>query len=172
MKSRGLLIALIISLGINLGTVATLSYYTIKKAKPKNFWKNWEKKYNETWEEVQDSLEVSPELISDIRTRLRTHGKETMPLGKKHKPYRDSLIEVLKQPELDTARLNYLLTREAEIESEMGLMTYTNLFETKNMLPEDAREGFIDFFEASIYFTGKPWYITSKQEKPYKSFEE
>ncbi|MBN2380178.1 hypothetical protein JXM67_10310 [candidate division WOR-3 bacterium] len=168
MKTKGLLIALIISLGINLGTVATLSYYTIKKANPKNYWKNWQSKYDETWEELEDSLELDPELVSDIRTRLRDQGKETMPLGKNHKPYRDSLIEFLKQSEFDTARLNYLLTREAEIESEISFVTYKNLFETKNMLPEEAQEGFIDFFDVSIRFTGKPWYITTREKKAFK----
>lgn len=164
MKAKGLLIALIISLGINLGAVGTLAYYTVRKASPRYSWKDWKKKYDETWEKVADSLQISPELTAGMRAKLKAKAEETRSINEEHKVYRDSLIELIKRPELDTARLLELLTREAEIESRVGYMMYANLHETARMLPAERQAEFVDFFSFSVRFTGKPWYIHIKSK--------
>jgi len=162
MKSKGLLIALIVSLGINLGAVGTFAYYSIRKANPKYMWKKWEKKYDETWEKVADSLQITPELTAELRVEMKAEFDKTKLISAQLKVNRDSLLELIKQPQLDTARLLELLTHEAELQAEIGFNMFANLYETKLMLPDDKQELFIEFYGSSIKFTGKPWYISTK----------
>lgn len=170
MKSRGLLIALIISVGINLGVGGTFAYYAIRKANRKFSFKQWEKKYDETWREVRDSLDISPELAAELRAKLKAEGEATRELNKDLKPTRDSLLQLMKRPRLDTARLMQLLSHEEEVQKQIGYMLYTNLYETKLMLPEGKQDQFVDFFTSSVRFTGKPFYIsTHKKGVPKKT---
>ena len=169
MKSKGILIVLIISLGVNLGALGTFAYYAIRKANHKLMWKEWEKRYDKTWAKVQDSLDLSPELTREVRARLKKEADQAgLTARDGHKVYRDSLVELMKQPELDTLRLRELLAREEGVESDAGFMLYKNLFETKKMLPEEKQEEFIDFFEPAIKFTGKPWYIFVPKKEFHK----
>lgn len=162
MKSKGLLIALIVSLGINLGAVGTLVYHYIREANPKNRWKEWAEKYDETWEKVADSLEITPELAVELRAEMKAEFDKTKLISAQLKVNRDSLLELIKQPQLDTARLSELLAREAELQTEIGFNMFANLYETKLMLPGEEQELFIEFYRSSIKFTGKPWYISTK----------
>jgi len=161
MKSKGLLIVLIVSLGINLGIGATFVYYhIIREANSKHMWKKWAKKYDETWEKVADSLEITPELTAELRAEMKAEFDQIKLISAQLKVNRDSLLELIKQPQLDTARLNELLAHEAELQTEIGFNMFANLYETKLMLPGDKQELFIGFYRSSIKFTGKPWYIS------------
>ncbi len=168
MKSKGLLIALIISLGVNLGAVGTFTYYAIRKANPKLMWKEWEKKDDKTWQRLGEKLELTSEETEKIREQFRYGFKETRPLNMEFKPHRDSLIELMKQPELDTARLRELLAREEQMQSKVNLLLFSNLYKTKEMLPDEKQEEFIDFVGPSIKFTGKPWYIWIPKKGSFK----
>jgi len=165
MKSKGLLIALIVSLGINLGAVGTLTFNYIKKANPKLMWKDWEKKFDETWADVQDSLDITPELTAKIRSSQKAKADETMVMNKSLKENRDSLLNLMKQPQLDTSRLSELLSREEQVQTQIGYLLFTNLFDNKQLLPVEKQTKYIDFYGPAIMFTGKPWYIwTTKKE--------
>lgn len=168
MKSKGLLIALIISLGVNLGAVGTFAYYTIRKANSKAMWRQWGKRDDQNWQRLGERLELASDETEKIRDQFRCGFKETQPLNMEFKPHRDSLIELMKQPELDTARLRELLAREEQMQSKVNLLLFSNLYKTKEMLPDEKQEEFIDFVGPSIKFTGKPWYIWIPKKGPCK----
>lgn len=168
MKSKGLLIALIISLGINLGAGGTLAYYYIRKANPKLMWKEWGKREDQTWERLGEKLELTTDETEKIRDQFRYGFIETQPVNKEFRLHRDSMIELMKQPELDTARLRELLEREEQLQSKVDLILYSNLYKTKEMLPPEKQAEFIEFVRPSIMFTGKPWYVFVPKKEFYK----
>jgi len=168
MKSKGLLIALIISLGVNLGAVGTFAYYSITKNNPKLMWKNWKKKEDKTWADVGEKLAISTQLTDSLRSQFHAGYEETKSMYPKSKPHRDTLLELMKQPQLDTVRLRELLAREQELQSEINYTLYTNLYKTSLLLPPKKREEFIEFFRFSVSFYGSPWLIMVKPKGDHR----
>lgn len=122
-------------------------------------WKDWERKNNEIWARVEDSLDISPELAAELREMFKNKAKETMMMNKNLAETRDSLLELIEEPELDTQRLIELLSREEQVQKEIALTLYKNLIEAKKKLSPEKQSQFVGFFKQSVKFTGKPWYI-------------
>ncbi|MBD3285196.1 hypothetical protein GF359_02265 [candidate division WOR-3 bacterium] len=172
MKSRGLLIALIISVGINLGAIGTLTYYFIRKTNPKLRWKQWTRKYDKTWKEVQDSLDIGDELTEEIRGLMKEGFEESRKSWDEHRIIRDSIIDEVNRPELDTGRLRVLIERDMSLQTQTGVDMYERLFKAKSKLPSGKQEDFIEFYKPAIHFTGQPWYLTTHKERKLKPPDE
>jgi len=163
-KSKGLLIALIISLGINLGAIGTLTYNYIRKSSPKLRWKKWEKRYDDIWQNIQDTLEITPELTTEIRGIMKEGFEDNKKHWDQYRIIRDSVLYEISQPELDTTRLAELLKQDESIQTSVGMDMYKRLFEVKSMLPSEKQTLFLEYYKSSIYFTGQPWYIAEYKE--------
>ncbi len=164
MKSRGLLIALIISLGVNLGAIGTFAYYYITKNNPKLMWKNWQKKDDETWKNLGDKLSISKELTDSLHNQFRAGFEKTKADMPKSKPVREALVDLMKQPEFDSVKLLELLEQEKQLQAETGYKLYSNLHQMSLMLPAEKRGEFIEAFRFSIMFYGSPWYVFVKSK--------
>jgi uncharacterized membrane protein len=162
MKSKGLLIALIISLGVNLGAIGTFAYYSITKNNPKLMWEKFQKKDDEAWKNLQDKLGISSELRDSLHNQFRMGFEETKSDMPKSRPIREALCDLMKQPQLDTVKLRELLEQEKGLQSEIGFKLYANLYKISQMLPSEKRGEFIEAFRFSIMFYGSPWYIFVK----------
>lgn len=172
MKYKGLLIALIISLGINLGAAGAITYHYIQKANRRHTWKKWEKKHDETWAQFQDTLGITPELTEEIRGIMKEGFEEKKKYWDDYRHIRDSILYELSQPELDTARLRELLIQDENLQVQSGMDMYSRLFETMSMLPPDKQDLYLAYYKSSIYFTGQPWYIAEYKEHKPKGLKE
>lgn len=162
MKAKGLLIALIISLGVNLGAIGTFAYYYVTKNNPKLMWKKWQKKDDETWMNLGEKLEISKELTDSLHNQFRAGFEKTKPDMPKSKPAREGLVDLMKQSELDTVKLKDLLEQEKQLQAETAYKLYVNLYQISQMLPAEKRGEFIEAFRFSIMCYGSPWYISIK----------
>jgi Spy/CpxP family protein refolding chaperone len=60
---------------------------------------------------------------------------------------RGEVLELLKEPEVDVARRDQLFAEIADLQMRVELLTFENMYETKNMLRPEQQERFVAHVE-------------------------
>ena len=147
MKSKALLIALVISLGINVGVIGTVAYRLIEG-------RQFRSHMNERlWRHspLKRDLKLTDEQLDEM-DRMREEMREKIrPLREKLGDRRRELISLLRADEPDRSKLDPLAGEIADLQSELGLSIFEHLFEMREILSEEQREKILELFERELH---------------------
>jgi Spy/CpxP family protein refolding chaperone len=140
MKSKGLLIALIVSLGLNLGAAGIFAYRTFSKAR-----------FRPPFHSLKKELGLSEEQVDSITARMETSFQQTEPVREELEQKRAEMFALLKEPELDTVQVNALFAEVAELQKNLEIMVFTSLYETKDLLTAEQQAKFFEMMEKNMF---------------------
>jgi Spy/CpxP family protein refolding chaperone len=150
MKSKALLIALIISLGINVGVIGTVAYRliegrTFRSHLREQLWKH---------SPLRHELHLTDEQLEEMDRMREQIGGIIQPLRERLRDKRLELIGMLRAGEPDREALDALSREIADLQSEIGLVVFDHLLEMRTVLTEEQRMMFLDLFEHELHPRG------------------
>lgn len=132
----GVIVALVLSLALNLGTVGTFIYLAAAKMK-----------VHSPPDGLAEKLELTPEQEETIKENREEMKKKAEPLKRELDGKRSEVIELMKEPELDTARRDELFNEIAEMQVQLEILVFDHMYETAQELTPDQREIFLGQLE-------------------------
>jgi len=132
MKQKVLLVALVVSVGLNVGAFAMLLYRRSVEGAP---------------EREPHPLAVALDLTEDQREMMRARRErmldEMEPLRKQLHAKRGEVLALLKEPEVDAARRDRLFAEIANLQMRLELKVFEDMRETMRMLTPEQQERFL-----------------------------
>ena len=147
MKRRLLLIALVVSLGINVGGFAVFGYHK---------WVIRPHKHGGYHTALAD-LKLSAEQDKKIKAIRAGTEAEVKPLFTRLMAKRLELIQLLKADTVETARRDALLAEIAALQTEIEIRFLDSLVETKQVLTPVQRETFVAALEKGMQEKRRPF---------------
>lgn len=144
MKCKGVVIALIVSLGLNLGAAGIFAFRTFSKPKlehPGNFFKQ--------------TLNLSEEQIDSIASMRKSSGKEMDPIRNELDDKRTRILTLLKEPELDSIQVDILFAQISDLQAQMEKKMFMDLYQTKEILTPEQQVIFLEMVENNMLKEGR-----------------
>jgi len=141
----GLLVALVLSLALNVGTVGTFIYLTVAKTRA-----------HIPPEGLGEKLELTPEQKEEFKEKREEMKKRAEPIRRELDEKRSEVIELMKEPELDTAKRDELFKEIAELQVQLEILVFDHIRETAQELTPDQREIFFEQLEYEFHPGGGP----------------
>jgi Spy/CpxP family protein refolding chaperone len=136
MKQKILIIALVVSVALNVGALATFVYRSATMPQPPR---------------PPCPLALELDLTDEQRDKMRARREKTFeemePLRRELHVKRGEVLALLKEPEVDVAQRDRLFAEIADLQMKMELLTFENMNETGDMLRPEQRERFVELVE-------------------------
>ncbi len=136
MKQKILIIALVVSVALNVGALATFAYRRATRPEPLR-----------PPRPLARTLDLTAEQREAMRAQREKAFEEMEPLRKKLHAKRGEVLELLREPEVDAARRDKLFAEIADLQMQMELLTFNSMRETRELLRPEQRERFTGFVE-------------------------
>ncbi|HUV87826.1 MAG TPA: Spy/CpxP family protein refolding chaperone [bacterium] len=136
MRQKILIIALVVSVALNVGALVTFAYRCATTPKPP-----------EPPGRLAQELGLTDEQREMMREQREKSCREMEPLRREMDRKRGEVLALLKKPEVDVARRDQLFAEIADLQMRMELLTFENMCETKSMLRPEQQERFIAHVE-------------------------
>ena len=136
----GVIVALVLSLALNLGTVGTFIYLAVAKTKA-----------HSPPDGLTEKLELTPEQKETIKEKREEMKIKAEPLRRELDGKRSEVIELMKEPELDTARRDELFNEIAEMQIQLEILVFDHMYETAQELTPGQREIFFEQLEHKFH---------------------
>lgn len=136
MKQKILIIALVASVALNVGALATFAYRSATMPKPP-----------EPPGRLAEELGLTDEQRETMRARREKTFEEMKPLRRQLHAKRGEVLELLKEPEVDAARRDKLFAEIADLQMRLELRAFENMYETKRLLRPEQQERFVGHIE-------------------------
>jgi Spy/CpxP family protein refolding chaperone len=136
MKQKILVIALVASVALNVGALATFAYRRATAPEVPS-----------PPERMARELGLTDEQREAMRERHERAFREMEPLRRELDRKRGEVLALLKEPEVDVARRDRLFAEIADLQMRLELSAFENMRETKNMLPPEQQERFVAHVE-------------------------
>jgi Spy/CpxP family protein refolding chaperone len=147
MNSKALVIALIVSIGINVGVIGTVAYRLIEGRQFRSHL------HERLWRHspLKRDLKLTDEQLDEM-DRMREEMREKVrPLREQLGDRRRELIDLLRADEPDRSKLDPLAGEIADLQSELGLSIFEHLLEMREILSEEQREKILELFERELH---------------------
>jgi Spy/CpxP family protein refolding chaperone len=151
MKVRILVIALIVSLGMNVGGILTTSYHLWQKRRVEQAHPGWPRSPSGF---LRRRLDLSEEQIDQMHTIRESMFAETLPLREELSGKRRVLMNLLRKAEPDTTDLNLLIAEISHLQAKLELRIFKNIQQSKEVLTPKQQEQFLEFFEQGFHERG------------------
>lgn len=148
MKVKILAIALIVSLGMNVGTILTFSHHQWQKRRAEQDHPSWPRSRTGFLEHRLDLTEEQRDEMETLRDKMVS---ETLPLREELSARRRVLMNLLKKPEPDTTTLNLLISEISHLQAKLELRIFGHIQQTKKILTRKQQEQFLKFFEQRFH---------------------
>jgi Spy/CpxP family protein refolding chaperone len=135
----GVVIALVISVALNLGTVGTVIFLTVTKTE-----------IHRTSGEFPERLELTPEQKETLKAKREEMKKNAEPVRRELDEKRSAVIELMKEPELDAAKRDELFNEIAELQAQLEILVFDHMYETAQELTPEQREVFFEHLEGKF----------------------
>ncbi|NIT36021.1 MAG: periplasmic heavy metal sensor [candidate division Zixibacteria bacterium] len=136
MKGKVLIIALVASVALNVGALATFLYRSAVKAEAPR-----------RPHRLAHELELTDEQREAMRARRERTFEEMAPLRRELRRKRGEVLALLKEPEVDAARRDRLFAEIARLQMQLELKAFENMRETKRTLRPEQQERFLKHVE-------------------------
>lgn len=136
MKQKILIIALVVSVALNVGALVTFAYRCVTRPEPPR-----------PPCPLAQELDLTDEQRDKMRARREKTFEEMEPLRRELHAKRGEVLALLKEPEVDVARRDRLFAEIADLQMRMELSTFENMRETRDMLGPDQQERFVGLVE-------------------------
>ncbi len=136
MKQKILIIALVVSVALNVGALATFAYRCAKRPEPPG-----------PPCPLGQELDLTDEQRDKMRARREKAFEEMEPLRRELHAKRGEVLALLKEAEVDVARRDRLFAKIADLQMRLELLTFENMRETGDMLRPEQRERFVELVE-------------------------
>jgi len=136
MKQKVLVIALVVSLALNVGAIVAFAYR--RATMPR---------LPEPPERMAEELGLTDEQREAMRAQHEKAFKEMEPLRRDLHSKRGEVLALLKESEVEVAKRDRLFAEIADLQTRLELAAFENMYETKNMLPPEQRERFVAHVE-------------------------
>lgn len=140
MKQKLIILALIVSGGINIGALLTFSYHVWRG---KQVGQNDLRATDEDSDPLRDRLALTREQIEQMKAAQERTFAQTRPLKLRLSARRRDLVDLLKQSELDQARLDTIIGEIASLQAELELQVVKDIQLLKAMLNADQQQMFL-----------------------------
>jgi Spy/CpxP family protein refolding chaperone len=147
MKTKALVIALIVSIGINVGVIGTVAYRLIEGRQFRSHL------HEQLWRHspLRRDLKLTDEQLDEM-DRMREEMREKIrPLREELGDKRRELIDLLRADEPDRSKLDTLAGEISDLQSELGLSIFDHLLEMREILSEEQREKILELFERELH---------------------
>jgi Spy/CpxP family protein refolding chaperone len=135
MKQRILIIALVVSVALNVGALATFVYRCATRPEPPGP------------PCLERTLNLTAEQRDAMRAQREKAFEEMEPLRRQLDAKRGEVLALLKEPEVDVARRDKLFGEIADLQTQMELLTFNNMRATRELLRPEQRERFTGLVE-------------------------
>jgi Spy/CpxP family protein refolding chaperone len=139
MKQKILLIALIVSVALNLGAVGM---FVIRGCA--------EREFGPGPHMLGEKLDLTREQRNLMRENRDEMKKQTEPIMDELGAKRSELIELLKEPELNTARRDELFKEITQLQVQLEILVFDHMYETARILTPEQREVFFEHLEGKF----------------------
>ncbi|UCE27213.1 MAG: periplasmic heavy metal sensor [Candidatus Coatesbacteria bacterium] len=135
----GLVIALILSLALNVGTVGTFIFLAVVKTE-----------VHGPSDGLGEKLELTPEQKEKFKENREDMKEQAEPIRRELDEKRSEVIELLKEPEPDTARRDELFKEIASLQVQLEILVFDHMHETAQVLTPEQREVFFEHLECKF----------------------
>lgn len=136
MKQKILIIALVVSVALNVGALATFVYRSVTKPAPPG-----------PLRPLARELDLTDEQREAMRARRERAFEEMEPLRRELHRKRGEVLALLKEPEVEAARRDKLFAEIADLQMQLELKAFENMCETRDLLRPEQRERFVGHIE-------------------------
>ncbi len=136
MKQKILIIALVLSVALNVGALVTFAYRKATRPEPPR-----------PPCPLSQELDLTDEQRDKVRARREKAFEEMEPLRRELHEKRREVLALLKEEEVDVARRDRLFAEIADLQMRMELLTFDNMRETRDLLRPEQRERFMGLVE-------------------------
>lgn len=136
MRQKILIIALVVSVALNVGALAMFAYCRATTPKPP-----------EPPGRLAEELGLTDEQREMMRGQREKSCREMEPLRREMDRKRSEVLALLEKPEVDVARRDQLFAEIAELQMRMELLAFENMRETGDILRPEQRERFLELVE-------------------------
>ena len=136
MRQTLLIIALDVSVALNVGALVTFAYRRATMPKPP-----------EPPGRLAEELGLTDEQREMMRGQREKSCREMEPLRREMDRKRSEVLVLLEKPEVDVARRDQLFAEIAELQMRMELLAFENMRETRDILRPEQRERFLELVE-------------------------
>ncbi len=136
MKQKILIIALVVSVALNVGALATFAYRSVTRPEAP-----------QAPCSLAQELDLTDEQRDKMRARREKKFEEMEPLRRELHAKRGDVLALLKEAEVDVARRDRLFAEIADLQMRLELLTFENMRETGDMLRPEQRERFVELVE-------------------------
>lgn len=136
MKQKILIIALVVSVALNVGALVTLAYRSATRPEPPR-----------TPCPLSQELDLTDEQRDAMRAQREKTFEEMEPLRREMHKKRGEVLALLKEKEVDVARRDRLFAEIAELQMQMEILTFNNMRATRELLRPEQRERFMGLVE-------------------------
>lgn len=139
MKQKIILIALVVSVALNLGAVGM---FFIRGCA--------EREFGPGPRMLGEELNLTREQRNLMRENRDEMKKQTEPIVRELGAKRSELIELLKEPELDTAKRDELFKEIAQLQVQLEILVFDHMYETAQILTPEQRDVFFEHLEGKF----------------------
>lgn len=136
----GLVIAVVLSLALNVGTVGTFIFLAVSKAKA----------YGPP-DGLGEKLGLTPEQKEKFKENREDMKERAEPIRRELDEKRSEVIDLLKEPEPDTARRDELFEEIAGLQVQLEILVFEHMHETVQELTPGQREVFFEQLEHEFH---------------------
>jgi Spy/CpxP family protein refolding chaperone len=136
MKQKILIIALVASVALNVGALATFAYRRATMPKPPG-----------PPCPLARTLDLTDEQREAMRARRERTFEEMKPLRRQLHAKRGEVLELLKEPEVDAVRRDKLFAEIADLQMRLELRAFENMYETRRLLRPEQQKRFMKLVE-------------------------
>lgn len=153
MKNRVFFIILILLFIVNLTAVVTFSYNRWLKPKINSA----EEDPQEMWDSIQDQIVLDQSQLEKMKSLRFSFEKEILSLRMEIWQKRKALLEELRNPEPDLARIDKAVDELSRLQSEIQKKTIRNILKDKEILSPRQQRRYFSLFERHIQRPGRGW---------------
>ncbi|MFB0509409.1 MAG: Spy/CpxP family protein refolding chaperone [bacterium] len=174
MKTKIVIIILVISLGINVGFVASYVYQqlTVKRFEERDIAKR-------SWRRggLRRKLNLGENQLKAIEAMQEKASLKMQAVRETLKIKREDLTGLLKKPQLDKSRLQTLIKEIANLQAEIELVLSENIWQVKEVLTPEQQQQFFKLFNGRLKsrkmlgFPSKHLNQKHKSGKEYKKWK-
>lgn len=147
MKTKILVIALIISLGINIGGLLTLGYHRWGSREISHRTHDRRRAFPGLWKNRLDLTEEQLQAMDRLHEKMFDR---MSPLREELSEKRRSLLELLKSQEYDGAQLDSLVGEIADLQAELEMGMLHDIREIMETMNEEQKAQFFERFEKRL----------------------
>lgn len=148
MKRNILVLALIFSVAVNIGILGSVGYHWLKK-------KGGERHHQEAQHSplgfLAKELRLSPSQIREIESLRKSLEPKLEEIREKLREKRAQLVNMLKEPEHDSAKINLLIKEIESLQTKLQKIAINHLLQEKKILTPEQQEKFFSIVSKRLF---------------------